>query len=60
MSSRSGKVPKHGVRNHAVGHFDRKYIVQQRRASVNPDKTELVAFTRKRKSPVFLNHNSWG
>jgi hypothetical protein len=37
-----------------VGYFDRKDIVQQRRTSVNPDKTGLVAFTRKRKFPGFF------
>jgi len=37
-----------------VGYFNRKDIVQQRRTSVNPDKTGLVAFTRKRKFPGFF------
>ena len=54
MSSRGGKIPKRGIRTHVMGLFNRRDMYNEVGLSVNPDKTGLVAFTRKRKLPGFF------
>jgi len=58
LSSSDGKIPKHGIGAHTV------HTVELWCAglglSVNPDKTELVAFTRKRKFTGFFEPRLFG
>jgi len=55
-----GKFPKHGVGAHALARHTVEVGCGEVGLSVNPDKTEIVVFTRKKKDPGFTEADIFG
>jgi hypothetical protein len=60
MSSSGGKIPKYSIRAHTMVLHAVEMWCDELGLLVNPDKTGLVAFTRRRKLPGFFEPHFFG